>query len=69
MILTKELIHAGMSTNGGWNTLQVIILGESMRYKGWLGRLLGKNVPDEDYYKFLEFKDAHLKKNGYGGRK
>lgn len=62
MILTKEIFYEGISSRGGWNSKQVAVLGESMKVGGWVGRVIGKDYPEETINQFLKLKDAHLSK-------
>ena len=59
--LTKDNLARGMSSRGGWSRKQIASLGENQTVAGWRGRLRGKQVPLEDYERFLALKDAHLK--------
>lgn len=70
--LTKEHIDAGISSNNGWNTLQVRALGEDLKKKGWRRRLIGSWVDGDAYLEFLRLKDGHLDgtiRNEKGGNK
>ena len=60
VILTQEMIRRGMSVNGGWNNKQTEILGEKQT-NGWLKRLVGKVVTQEQFDVFVSLKDSHLK--------
>ena len=59
MIITRELIKAGMTANMGINKKQCDILG--IKYetpfklkKGWLNSLIGKEISQEVYDQYLE---------------
>lgn len=61
MRLTAEDIEAGRSSNGGWSRAQVELLGvEWPLVSGWKKALIGKEVPDNAYQRFVAFKDKHL---------
>ena len=63
--LTKELIEAGMSQNGGWNNAQLKLLGLRIPLKhGWKEKLVGDIVSEANYQKFLDLKDDHLRPDG-----
>lgn len=60
MILTNELLEAGKSDNGGWNTTQLRILGfNGFEYK-WRRRATGMAITQEQYDQFLAVRNAHL---------
>jgi hypothetical protein len=58
MILTNENIHAAASERGGFNSAQLTILGANNSDRGWLQKLIGKEISDEDYQKLLLLKGA-----------
>lgn len=61
MRLTHEAIEAGRSLNGGWSKEQVMLLGVKWPLvPGWKNGLIGREVPDENYQRFLLLKDVHL---------
>lgn len=63
IILTRELIEAGKSTKGAYSEKQVNCFGLTL-YKlksGWIDGLIGIEIDQEKYDKFLSLKDAHLK--------
>lgn len=61
MRLKAEDIEAGRSSNGGWSRAQVELLGVSWPLvSGWKKALIGKEVPDSAYQRFVAFKDKHL---------
>lgn len=63
IILTKELIERGKSSNGGWNKRQLAIFGLSYPLdRGWINRLVGREVTDKRYADFLHYKDTHIKR-------
>lgn len=51
-----------MSDNGGWNTLQLRVLGFPRFTKGWRRSITGTEVSEEVYARVLELRNAHLKK-------
>jgi 5-methylcytosine-specific restriction protein A len=61
MIITKEIMQAGKSSNNGWNLKQLAALGEPNQSGGWYRRLIGKEVSQEQIDRFLELKDYHLR--------
>lgn len=55
--LTRELIEAGGTPTGfngahAWNKKQMKILGSSHQ-KGWIDRLIGREIPDKTYMEFI----------------
>lgn len=65
--ITKEILEQGKSRRGGWSNIQIAALGvksvKTKRFnKGWKRKLIGVDVPEENIKKFLEMKNAHLKK-------
>lgn len=54
MILTEELIEQGRRLSGGFSYKQIEILGDSQKNRGWLNRLIGKNVSKEQYDLFCK---------------
>ena len=63
IVLTKDLIQAGISNNNGFSVKQIAALGENQKISGWFRRLVGKVVTEEEYRQFLNLKNAHLKMN------
>ena len=61
--LTKARLESGLSRNGGYNSRQIVALGEDMRDRGWRKRLLHSYVKKEDFEKFLALKDASKHSN------
>lgn len=59
IVLTRENLHA-LGTNGaGFNNAQLEILGVLIPpRKGWLSRLIGRELPEATYYKVLSLKAA-----------
>jgi len=56
VIMTEELIRAGMKAGCGLKKPQARILGETMPLKsGWLERSIGKRLTSEEYDQFLVF--------------
>lgn len=61
MRLKAEDIEAGQSSNGGWSRKQTSELGVPWPLEhGWKTKLIGKDVSDSAYHRFLAFKDKHL---------
>lgn len=56
--LTREMIRAGAGPTGGFNGKQVECFGLTWRglKKGWVDRLIGTEVPEEVYRRFLALK-------------
>ena len=54
VVLTKALIEAGRTVNSGYSKKQLLALGVSYPPKsGWIERLIGTEVSDEQYERFL----------------
>lgn len=54
VVLTKALIEAGRTGNSGYSKKQLLALGVSYPPKsGWIERLIGTEVSDEQYERFL----------------
>jgi hypothetical protein len=68
MKFTKYIWEKGRSSNGGWNNLQIKVLGIEKLYKGWLNDLDGKEFSEETLEKFIELKDYHFKKRAEIGK-
>lgn len=63
MIVTKEIVLKGKSTNGGWSRGQFEALGLKWPLEsGWMRRIVGRDLDDKDIEKFLSLKDQHIKK-------
>lgn len=61
MRLKAEDIEAGRSSNGGWSRAQVELLGVSWPLvSGWKKALIGKEVSENAYKRFIAFKGRHL---------
>jgi len=60
MIITQQFLNLGKSVRGGWNKKQMIAIGVESFDKGWVRRLIGKEISDESAKRFMELKDAHL---------
>lgn len=58
MILTSENIHAAGTNGIGFNSAQLTLLGATDNDKGWLRKLVGKEISDDDYQKLLSLKGA-----------
>jgi len=70
MILTENILNAGMSINGGWSVKQLRALGLTEKItpgrwftKGWKWRLIGSKMSLAQIKEFLRLKDAHIKDN------
>jgi len=61
MILTKEIVEAGRSRNGGYGLNQLKILGIFSFKRGWKKRIIGKDFDEKIINNFLFFKNYHLK--------
>ncbi len=60
--VTREFLEAGRSDAGGWNRKQLETLGvEWPPLEGWRKRLIGSDLPDEAYDKFLELRGKTIK--------
>lgn len=59
MTITRDIINQGKSSNGGWSHAQVALFGETLT-RGWIGRLIGKDVPEEKINMFIHLKNKHL---------
>ena len=57
MKLTRENINS-LSNFGGFNSAQLTLLGASDKRKGWLSKLIGNEVSDDDWQKLIELKGA-----------
>jgi hypothetical protein len=54
MKLTRENIHAAATKNNGFNRAQIELFGINWPpKKGWLTSLIGKEIPDDVYYKIV----------------
>lgn len=57
MKLTEEMILAGQTGNGGWNRAQLAALGiDWPPHKGWKRRLIGTEISEQQYQRFLQLK-------------
>lgn len=64
LMLTPELIEAGISTNGGWSRAQTECLGVPWPLlSGWKVALVGTWVTEAQYLRFLALRDVHLKRS------
>ena len=64
MQLTYENLHAAASAGSGFNYDQLDILGVVCPpRRGWLQKLIGTHISDEDFAKFLALKGAKQKKS------
>ena len=56
VLLTKELLNNARTPRGGFNARQTNLFGISYPLPhGWLKSLIGRVVPKELYYKFIEY--------------
>lgn len=61
VVLTKALIEAGRTGNSGYRKKQLLALGVSNPPKsGWIERLIGTEVSDEQYERFLGHSTSKL---------
>ena len=61
MILTRENIHQAGNC-GGFNSAQLTLLGAENSKHGWLRKLVGKEISDDDYQKLIELRGATKQK-------
>lgn len=63
MILKEEHFKLAISSNGGFSSKQVLLLGitPDLMVKGWKHTILGKDFPQEAIENFIDLKDMHLK--------
>jgi len=65
MMLTDKLIDCGRSKAGGWSRPQLACLGVAWPpRRGWKRALVGTNIQDAVYNKFLSLKNRHLIEEG-----
>ena len=58
MQITREFVLSGQSKSGGWNKLQMQALGVPWPpVSGWMGRIIGREVADDDARVFLKMTD------------
>ena len=65
--ITKELLERGKSDRGALNNKQVKALGIKQGFvnnPGWRNKLIGSQVTEQQYKRFLELKNSHLDKYG-----
>lgn len=62
MILTSQNIHAFGTAGCGFNAKQLQILGVTEKKKGWLTRLIGKEISEEDYRRLMDLRNSHHRK-------
>lgn len=64
MILTRELIKAGAGPTGGYNAAQVGCFGLTWKglKKGWIDSLIGTDVSEENYRRFLALRTLPKRK-------
>ena len=62
VVITKEIMEQGKSSNNGWNRKQIKALGDNQDVSGWMNRILGKRVRPSAIQLFLNLKNAHIKK-------
>ena len=64
MQLTSENLHAAASAGSGFNYDQLNVLGVVCPpRRGWLQKLIGTHISDDDYAKVLSLKSAKQKKS------
>lgn len=66
IVVTRELLNEGKSSNNGWNNAQVeAILGHPLPngqlYSGWFSDMIGRECTQEQIDMFLSLKNAHFK--------
>lgn len=70
MIVTEQILQAGMSDRGAWSLKQLKCLLPAKEFMGnkgafpdhgWRKRIIGRNVSKKQIERFLELKNAHLK--------
>lgn len=53
-VITRELIDQGRTDRGGWTATQINLLGLTWPpAKGWMDRVVGKEISEEDAGRFL----------------
>jgi len=62
VIITKDIIESGRSSNGGWSQAQLELFGIQGFQKGWKEQLVGKEASREVVEQFISLKDKHLLK-------
>lgn len=70
--ITRDMIIAGRSSNGGWSRQQLKILGVEWPLKrGWKTRILNMDLRlfQQDYDRFLSLKNAHLSEEVLANRR
>lgn len=61
MELTREMLMIGQSVNGGWSRAQTDLLGVAYPLeRGWARRVIGSQITEENYRRFMALKDKHL---------
>ena len=56
IIITTEILDAGISRNGGWNGRQIKLLGLNPKLiKGWKDRLVGTYPPQQPHLTSVGF--------------
>lgn len=61
VVVTREMIDAGMSVKGAWSRDQLEMIGVEWPPKqGWIARTLGRRLPGSTVAAFIELKDKHL---------
>jgi hypothetical protein len=54
VVITNDLIAAGMTGNGGWTRIQLALIGVSWPPpKGWRRRAIGRRIPKDDAERFV----------------
>lgn len=64
MKLTSQNIHECTTPNGGWNKAQLAVLGITWPpEKGWIRRLDGKEITEEEFSEVKRLSTLHHKEN------
>jgi hypothetical protein len=66
IILTKEILNAGKSSNGSWGQAQLEVLGAFPLTRGWQRRVIGSEFTADQIKDFLSLQDVHLKLKPFG---
>ncbi len=65
MKLTRENLHPKGFVHQGYNRMQLAALGVKWPpEKGWLSKLVGTEIPDEQYQRFLSLGTMTRKERG-----
>ncbi len=70
MKVTRDIIEAGQSSNGGWSQEQLRQIGVDWPpVKGWKDQVIGSDFSAAKVEEFLRLKDAHLPVESDGERR